>query len=383
MTNTRLDPLPLAGVRVLDVTTSIAGPYCTLILGALGAEVVKIERPDGGDDTRSWGPPFWNGISATYLAMNANKRSIVLDLKSAPDRDRLLELAATADVFIHNLRPGLAGGLGLDFENLSAANGGIIYCTVGAFGSKGPKKEQPGYDPLMQAASGIMSITGERGGQPVRAGVSVVDQGTGMWCVIGILAALRRREMGAGPQHVETSLFETAVNWLPYQIVGYLASGCVPGPFGSGISIIAPYEAFATADGMLMIAAANDKLFRALCQTLGMHALPEDKRFATNPLRVANRDELIASLAPLLRLESSEHWLSRLEEAGVPAAPVQDVAGVVADPQTEALGLLQRLDHPVAEGLRLVALPLSFTGTRIEHGSAAPDLGEHNADVGV
>lgn len=375
--------LPLAGIRVVDATTSVAGPYCTLILGALGADVVKIERPGGGDDTRAWGPPFWDGESTTYLAMNANKRSAVLDLKEGGDRGRLLELVGRADVFVHNFRPGLAARLHLDFEDLRAVNDRLVYCTVGAFGNVGPKRSQPGYDPLMQAAAGIMSVTGERGGRPVRAGASLVDQGTGMWCVIGILAALRRRDAGEGAQLVEASLYETAVNWLPYQIAGYLATGRAPGAFGSGVSIIAPYEAFETADGLVMVAAANDKLFRSLCEALGARAIADDERFATNPLRVANRDALIPLFADILSPYGTDELLELLEGAGVPAAPVRDLAGVVADPQTEALGLLQPLDHPVVEDLRLVALPLSFDGRRLEHRLRPPGLGEHTGEIGV
>jgi crotonobetainyl-CoA:carnitine CoA-transferase CaiB-like acyl-CoA transferase len=371
---------PLVGIRVVDVTTAIAGPYCTLILGALGADVIKVERPGGGDDTREWGPPFWDGESPTYLAMNANKRSVVVDLKSDDGRERLLRLVADADVFVHNLRPGRAEKLGLDFESLSAINDRLVHCTVGAFGAIGPKRMQPGYDPLMQAAAGIMSVTGEPSSAPVRVGPSLIDQGTGMWCVIGILTALRRRDAGEGAQRIEASLYETAVNWLPYQIVGYLATGTLPGPQGTAVAFIAPYEAFAASDGSVMIAAANDRLFQALCVALGSRELADDARFATNPKRVEHRAELREALAARIATYATAELLALLERGGIPSAPIQDIAAVVADSQTEALSLLQPLDHPSVDGLRLVALPLAIDGERVMHRCRAPLLDEHGGE---
>lgn len=364
--------LPLDGIRVVDVTTSVAGPYCTLVLSALGAEVVKVERRDGGDDTRQWGPPFWNGESAMFLAMNAGKCSLALDLRAENDLETLRTLVADSDVFVQNLRPGRVEALGLGFEQLRMLNDSLIYCSIGAFGNVGPRREEPGYDPLMQAAAGIMSVTGEREGPAVRAGVSLVDQATGMWAVIAILAGLRRREHGAGPQLVETALFETAVNWLPYQVVGHLAAGLVPGRHGSGMAMISPYEALETADGSVMIAAANDRLFASLCRALELGGLPADKRFATNPDRVAHRHELRQILADAIHLLPRDDVLERLRRAGVPAAPVQDVAEVVADPQVAALGLIQSLPHPDIPDLRLVALPVSLDGERLLHRSAPP-----------
>jgi crotonobetainyl-CoA:carnitine CoA-transferase CaiB-like acyl-CoA transferase len=372
---------PLDGLRVLDCTTSLAGPYCTLVLGALGADVVKVEHPERGDDTRAWGPPFWNGESAVFLAANASKRSLAVDLKQPAGLEAVLRVAGRADVFVQNLRPGLAERIGLGFEPLAARNPRIVYCTIGAFGPSGPLRDQPGYDPLMQAAGGIMSVTGEAGREPARAGVSVVDQGTGMWAVIAILAALRARDRGAGAQLVDTSLYETAVNWLPYQLVGYLGSGNVPRPMGTALGIISPYQAFETADGWMMVAAANDRQFASLCDELGRPDLVEDPRFRTNPDRVHHRDELAATLADRLRGERTVVWLGRLAAAGVPAAPVQDLAQVVADAQTEALGLLQPLPHPAVPELRLVALPLRAGGERVRHRTPSPALGEHTGEI--
>jgi crotonobetainyl-CoA:carnitine CoA-transferase CaiB-like acyl-CoA transferase len=282
---------------------------------------------------------------------------------------------------MQNLRPGVAGRLGLGFAELRAVNERLIYCSIGAFGSAGPRSGDPGYDPLMQAAAGVMSVTGDPDGPPSRAGVSLVDQGTGLWAVIAILAALRNRDEGAGAQLVETSLYEAAVNWLPYHVAGYLATGVVPRRQGSGIAMIAPYEAFQTADGSVMIAAANDRLFARLCDALERRDLLGDARFDTNSDRVANRAALSEALAGTLADRPTSEVLDRLRRAGVPAAPVQDVGEVVADPQTAALGLLQPLEHAAIDDLRLVALPISIDGRRVLHRAPPPRHGEHTAEV--
>jgi crotonobetainyl-CoA:carnitine CoA-transferase CaiB-like acyl-CoA transferase len=372
---------PLQGVRVLDLTSSIAGPWGTQILGALGADVIKVEHPSRGDDTRRWGPPFWNGESGAFLANNSNKRSIGVDLGSEAGRETVLRLLEGADVFVQSMRPGRAARLGLDFERARERNPEIVYCSIGAFGSAGPLKDRPGYDPLMQAAGGIVSVTGEEGRPPVRSGASLVDQGTGMWAVIGILAALRVRDREGGAQLVDTSLYETALNWVPRQLVDYLGSGEVPRRLGSALDILAPYQAFEAADGWIVVAAGNDRLFAALCEAIGQPGLATDPRFASNAERVANREELVALLAEPLRAAPAEHWLALLGEAGVPVAPVQDVAAVAASEQTEALGLLQPLPHPEIPELRVVAPPLSLNGLRIQHVAPAPRLGQHSREL--
>src|SRR5436190_1756629 len=276
---------PLTGVSVVDVTTSLAGPYCTQILAALGADVVKVEPPEG-DHTRAWGPPFWHGESTMFLAANAGKRSVALALGTSEGREAMRRLAARADVFVQSMRPGLAERRGLGPDALRAGNPSLVYCSIGSYGRTGPLRDLPGYDPMMQAVAGIVSVTGERGGPGVRAGVSLVDQGTGQWAAIGILAAL----LAGGGRTIDLSLYETAVALLPYQIAGYLGTGDIPARYGTGFALIAPYEVFRAADGELMIAAANDRLFRALCEALGLD-LADDPRFATNPDRVARRDE--------------------------------------------------------------------------------------------
>jgi crotonobetainyl-CoA:carnitine CoA-transferase CaiB-like acyl-CoA transferase len=368
--------LPLAGLRVLDVTSSLAGPYCTEILGALGADVVKVERPDGGDDTRTWGPPFVDGVGAMFLCANASKRSVALRLSDPAGLEALLRLADRADVFVQSLRPGLAERRGFGYEALHGRNPRLVYCSIGSFGRVGPLRDQPGYDPLMQAIGGIVSVTGEPDRPGVRAGASLVDQSTGLWAALAILAALRERDRTGEGRLVDVSLYETTLALLPYHLTGYLATGETPGRHGTAYPAIVPYQVFATRDGELMIAVANDRLFGALCDALGLPALAAEERFATNPARVRHRDELVRLLEERLREEPTAHWLERLTASGVPAAPVQDVAQVAAHEQTRALGILQDLG-----AYATVALPVSVEGERVLHRSPAPALGEHTAEV--
>ena len=352
----------LRGTRVLDVTSSLAGPTCAQLLASLGADVVKIEPP-GGDHARAWGPPFVDGEGALFLASNAGKRSLVLDLATDDGLARLLELVDDADVLVQSLRPGAAESRGFGPDAIRARKPGLVYCSIGAFGSSGPLRDQPGYDPLLQAASGIMSVTGESGRTPVRVGVSLIDLATGLWAAVGILAALRR----GGGALVEVSLYETALWLLNYQLVGYLNTGEVPRREGTAFGQIAPYQVFATRDGELMIAAGNDKLFRALCAVLQIE--PEE-RFATNPQRVAARTELAAIIEERTRTWSTEELLNALVAAGIPTSPVRDVGEAARHEQTIALGILQQLG-----GFTTVAQPISFDGDRLLHPSPPPTLG--------
>jgi crotonobetainyl-CoA:carnitine CoA-transferase CaiB-like acyl-CoA transferase len=364
---------PLENVRVVDVTVSLAGPYCTQLLGALGADVVKVERPDGGDETRRWGV---GGESPLFLAANANKRSLALDLSTAEGLEVLLRLSDGADVFVHSLRPGLAEQRGLSAAELRRRNERLVYCAIGAFGRAGPLSGEPGYDPLMQAAGGIMSVTGEPDRPPVRVGVSLVDQATALWAALGIVLALAERERSGRGRAVDVSLFESAVSLVPYQVIDFLRTGTVAGRHGTAFPLIAPYESFATADGRLMIAAGNDRLFARLCGALGLDRLRIDPRFATNPDRVEHRTALCELIEERLRAEPASTWLERLRAAQVPASPVNDVGVVAEHEQTRALGLLQDV-----RGERLVAPPLSFDGERLAHASAPPGLGGDSAAI--
>jgi crotonobetainyl-CoA:carnitine CoA-transferase CaiB-like acyl-CoA transferase len=367
---------PLAGTRVVDLTSSLAGPYCTAILGSLGAEVIKVERPGTGDEARAWGPEFFPGGSVLFFAANAGKRSLALDLKTEAGRDVLLRLADGADVLVQSLRPGAAERLGLGPDALTSRNPRLVYCTIGAYGHAGPLRQLAGYDPLMQAAAGIVSVTGEPDRPGVRVGASIVDQTTGMWAALGVLAALHERTATGRGRTVDVSLFETAVALLPYHVAQYLGTGEVPGRHGTAFPLIVPYQVFATRDGELMVAAANDRLFAALCGALDLPGLPADERFATNPRRLENRDELVGRLAARFADDDSELWLERLHRAGVPAAPVRSVAEVAEHEQTRALGLLQEL-----AGRTAVAPPLSVGRERLRFASPPPRLGEHSAEI--
>jgi formyl-CoA transferase/CoA:oxalate CoA-transferase len=351
----------LAGIRVVDVTSSLAGPSCTQLLAALGAEVIKVEPP-GGDHARAWGPPFVNGEGAMFLASNAGKRSVVLDLATEDGREQLFRLVDGSQVLVQSLRPGAAAAHGFGPDTVRVRKPDIVYCSIGAFGTRGPLRDQPGYDPLLQAASGIMSVTGLAGEPPVRVGVSLIDLATGLWAAFGIVAALQR----GGGALVEVSLYETALWLLNYQLVGYLGTGEVPGREGSAFAQIAPYQVFATADGELMIVAGNDKLFRGLCEVLGLEA---DERFATNPQRVERRAELAALIEGRTRAWQTSDLLDALVAAGIPASPVRDVGEAAEHEQTKALGILQQLG-----GFTTLAQPISFDGSRLLQASPPPAL---------
>jgi len=372
-----MDGLPLSGVTVIEFCHSVAGPYAASILADLGADVVKVESPEKGDYARDWGPPFAHGTSTLFHVLNHNKRGMALDLRDGVTCERLKAfIVEHADVVIQNMRPGAIDKLGLGAQVLRAAKSALIYCDLGAYGRTGPLRERPGYDPLMQAHGGIMSVTGVDGGEPVRVGVSIVDQGAGMWAAMGILAALNRRHVTGEGCHVSTSLFETAIGWMAPHIGGYLSGGAMRRPLGSGVTEIVPHQAFPTADGHIMVAAGNDNLFRALCGAIERAELAKDERFATNSKRVENRRALIPMLEDIFRAKPSADWQARLDKAGVPAAPIENVAQVIASKQTEALGILQKAPDL---DMTLTGLPLEFDGVRPPYRFSAPKLGEHNS----
>jgi crotonobetainyl-CoA:carnitine CoA-transferase CaiB-like acyl-CoA transferase len=375
---------PLSGLVVVEIGHSIAAPYAGMILGELGADVIKVENPDTGDAARGWGPPFAEGAATCFHAVNRAKSGITIDLADPADAAALKKLVRDrADVLVHNLKFGALDRYGLSAEALLAEKPSLVYCNLGAFGAVGPMRERPGYDPLMQAYGGLMSLMGEDGRPPVRVGVSIVDLATGMWAVIGILAALaERRQTGRGGV-IDASLYESALAWMTIPIAAYLVDRKIPTRQGSGVEMIVPYQAFATADGYLMVAAGNDNLFRRLCGVIARPDLAEDPRFRTNKDRVVNRAALIAILDDIFTAQPIALWQDRLDGAGIPNGPMHTVDQVVSDTQTAALGIIQQLPAKDAASspLSLVGLPLSFDGVRPRFAKAAPALGEDNATL--
>jgi crotonobetainyl-CoA:carnitine CoA-transferase CaiB-like acyl-CoA transferase len=364
--------LPLSGIRVVEMGSNVAGPFGTAVLASLGAEVIKVERPEG-DDARGWGPPFWHGSATLFQAMNHDKRSVVVDMTKPEELAGLKRLIVeTADVVLQNMRPGTVDKYGLDGATLTALSPRLIYCNLHAFGAKGPLKDRPGYDALVQAFGGVMSVTGEDGQPPVRCGISVIDMGTGMWCVIGILAAIARRHATGKGGIVDASLYETALQWMTFYTADYMATGELPRRLGSGVRGIAPYQAYTCADGYLIVAASNDRLFAKLAEALGRAEWLQDPRFAANAARVTNLAALNALLAPIFATAPRSHWQALLDKAGVPCAPIQTVDQILDHPQTQALDIV----HPVEGGkYQLVGLPIAFDGERPRVTHAAPELG--------
>ena len=381
MTDQAPSGLPLERVVVVDLTQNVAGPFCTQILGDMGADVIKVERPGRGDDARAWAPPYWGDESATFMALNRNKRSVALDLKHDGGREVLRRLVARADVFVQSLRAGVVAELGLDVAAATAMNSRLVYCSVTAFGTRGPLSDRPGYDPLMQAYTGLMSLNGHPGGEPARVGTSIVDMGTGMWAALGIVAALRQRDVTGRGGEVTTALFDTALMWVSYHAMGYLGSGEVPQPQGSGTAMIVPYQVFPASDGYVMIGAASDALFRKTAGALGTPGLADDDRFRDNPSRVRNRAILIPAMSGLTRERTVKELLDALQAAGVPCAPILAMDAVMAEPQTRESGMLVSAPHPRVPDYQSIGLPLQWDGRRPGVRRVPPALGEHTADV--
>jgi len=371
----------LEGLRVVDLTQNVAGPYCTQILADLGAEVVKIERPGSGDDARAWRPPEIGGVSTGFAALNRSKKSVAIDLDRPEGQQLVARLAAGADVLVHSLKPGSAEARGLGDDVLRAANPRLVYCAISAFGEVGAMRGLPGYDPLMQAFTGIMSVTGHEGDEPARVGVSLIDIGTGLWATIAILAALLRRAQTGSGLRVGTSLLETGVAWMAVPIANYLATGRLPRKMGSGMAMMVPYELFDTADGKVFIAAANDRLFARICAALGCPELAGDARFADNPSRVGHREALHAALEAQTLRRSTAECIALLRAAGAPCSELHDVSQMLAHEQVQALGLLTDVPLPAAPGHRAVGLPFSSGGERGRAPVPPPALGADTAAV--
>ena len=370
--------LPLSGIRVIEVAQNLAGPYCAEILAHLGADVIKVERPEGGDDTRGWGPPFLEGDGSSFHAVNLGKRSVVVDLKDAAAVERLRRLIDGADVVVQNLRPGSMEAVGLDAASLLKRHPRLVYCSLWALGSVGPLRNHPGFEPMVQAFAGMMTMSGHPDGPPIRIGTQVLDHGTGMWAAIGVLAALLRRSRTGHGGMVDTSLFETALGWWTIFYAGYAVSGELPQrhPTGSGKLIV--FQGFEARNGSIVIAAGNDRLFAKLAVALGRPDWASDPRFAKNAGRYEHREEILAEVARIVATRTKGEWIDILEAAGVPCAPVNTLTEALAEPQTEAVGML--LPVPGLD-LRLMGLPIMLDGARPPIRRRAPKLGEHTGEV--
>lgn len=389
--NSKLKNGPLHGIRVLDLTRVLAGPWASQILADFGAEVVKVERPGSGDDTRSWGPPWLNDQegqatpdSAYYLAANRNKRSVTVDMSVPAGADIVRRLAANSDVVMENYRVGTLKKFGLDYPALERLNPALVFCSITAYGQTGSRAEQPGYDAMMQASGGLMSITGaadEDGGSPQKVGVAIADIMAGMYAASAILAALIAvRESGRG-QYIDVPLYDTQVAWLANQNMNYLVGGVTPGRLGTAHPNLVPYQAFPTADGHLMLAVGNDRQFRACVECVGIPSLADDERFADNASRVLHRDELVGLLSNGFSAENTEYWLDKLAQCGVPAGPINSIAEVFSDPYASERQLARKVRHASAGDVPTVANPVRFSATPVTYRNAPPLLGEHTAEI--
>ncbi|MGV2864726.1 CaiB/BaiF CoA transferase family protein [Achromobacter sp. ESBL13] len=382
----------LDGIRVLDLSRILAGPWCTQNLADLGADVIKIERPRVGDDTRAWGPPYLKdgdgqdtSESAYYLSANRNKRSVEADMATPEGAALIRELAAVSDILVENFKVGGLAKYGLDYDSLKAVNPRLIYCSVTGFGQDGPFAQRPGYDFMIQGMGGLMSITGERddlpGGGPQKAGVAVTDIVTGMYATVAILAALQERHRSGLGQHLDIALLDSHVALLANQNSNYFNSGVAPTRAGNAHQNVVPYQVFAASDGHLIVATGNESQYRAYCRAIGVPELGDDPRFATNRLRVTNREELIGILTGIMHEGRRDDWIAKLEAVGVPCGPINNIAQAFAHPQAQARQLRRDMPHPLGGVAPVTASPLRFSGSPVVYRRAPPLLGEHTEEV--
>jgi formyl-CoA transferase len=365
----------LSGVKVVEFGQNLAGPYCGQILAFLGADVVKVERPEG-DDARKWGPPFVDGSATGFIALNRGKRSITVDLADPAQRKALVERIGQADVFVHNLRADVPAKFGIDAATLAQRFPHLVYADLGAFGHTGPWAQRPGYEPIIQAVAGLISLNGDPSGPPARIGVSIIDLSTGMWTAIGILAALWRKAQTGEGCIVNTSLFESGLMWASNHVAGYTTTGKVSPRQGTGHPSLAPYQAFDCSDGPLMVCPGNDRLWRKFAEALGHPEWPDEPRFRDNPARMQHRDELLRMIGAIMKRQTRAHWSGRLDALGVPNGPLNTVPEVMALAQVAALSMFSK---PYADAPTLFhGLPISFDGQRAGDASRAPAIGEHD-----
>lgn len=371
----------LEGVRIIDASRVLAGPFCTMILGDLGAEVIKIEHHQSGDETRGWGPPFVNGESAYYLCANRNKKSMTLNLKSEEGKEIFKALAKDSDVVVQNFKTGTLEKMGLGYEELRRINEGIIVASITGFGNNGPYKDLPGYDYIIQAMSGLMSITGEKEGGPMKVGVAIADVLTALYTCIGILSAIHQRHATGEGQELDISLMDCQIASLINVASNYLVGGIEPSRLGNEHPNIAPYQVFSAADGDLVVAVGNDQQFKRFAQVAGMPELAEDSRFKENRLRVEHRAELIPICESLLKQRSKNEWKKVLDDAGIPNGPINSISEMFNDPHVEAREMIMKVDHPLIEGLQLAGSPIKLSKSPVKVRQSPPLYGEHTGEI--
>ncbi|MBU7048140.1 MAG: CoA transferase [Theionarchaea archaeon] len=372
---------PLENLKVLDLSRVLAGPYCTMMLADMGADVTKVEQPGTGDDTRAWGPPFEGGESSYYLSINRNKKSLTLNLKSKEGRDIFYELSKTADVIIENFRPGTTENLGVSYQDICGINDKIVYCSISGFGQNGPYRSYPLYDLILQGMGGLMSMTGEEGRPPVRIGVAITDIAAGLFAAYGILLALYSREKTGKGQYIDISMLDCQVSWLTYQAGFFFATGSSPKKMGSAHPTIVPYQAFQTKSGYITVAVGNEKLWQRFCVALDHEELYKDPKYKTNRDRITNRNELICTLERIFSEKTAEEWLKSLGDAGVPAGPVYTFDQIFSDPQVRYRDMVVPMDHPTAGAITQLGIPVKLSETHGSVESPPPLLGEHTREI--
>ena len=372
----------LDGIRVLDLTRALAGPFCTLMLGDYGADVIKIEIPGTGDDTRSWGPPFIGDESAYFLSINRNKRSLTLNFKEEKAREIFLKLVEGSDVVVENFTPGVMGRFGLEYETVKRANPGVIYCSISGFGQNGPYQSRPAYDQIMQGISGLMSITGQPEGEPEKIGIAVSDIGAGMWAAFAVMSALYRREQDGEGQYIDISMLDAQVAWLTYQAGYYFAYGRPPQRLGKAHPTLVPYQAFMARDGKYFnVAVGSERLWERFCQGVKREDLKDHPNYATNGVRVEHRAELVPLLQEYFLTRDADEWVADLQANNVPAGPINDLADVFADPQVLHRDMFLEIPHPTLGTVKQTGLPIKFGRTPGGMDQHPPLLGEHNQAI--
>ena len=372
----------LEGIRVLDLTRALAGPFCTLMLGDNGADVIKVEIPGTGDDTRKWGPPFIGEESAYYLSINRNKRSLTLNLQDAQAQEVFMKLAKDIDVVVENFTPGVMGRFGLDYDAVKAVSPKVVYCSISGFGQDGPYRNRPAYDQIMQGVGGLMSITGEPDGEPQKIGIAVTDIGAGMWSAFAIMAALHHREKSGEGQYIDISMLDAQVSWLTYQAAFFFANGEAPKRMGAAHPTLVPYQAFMCNDGKYInVAVGSERIWGRFCQGMGREDLKDHPDYATNSVRVNHRGAMVSMLQEIFLTRPVAEWVEDLQAANVPCGPINDLADVFADPQVLARNMYLEMPHPTLGSIKQTGLPIKFSLTPGGLDRHPPLLGEHNQEI--